>query len=342
MKILLYILIFNSLVFSQEWERVFDLRGKWKFSIGDNLDWSKNSYNDKDWVIINAPSSWENQGFHGYNGYAWYRKHFNINSDYKERNVYLHLGYIDDVDEVYVNGNLIGSSGSFPPNYQTSYNTYRIYPVPEKFLRFDAPNLIAVRIYDAQLEGGLMSGNLGVYVQKNVINPDQNLEGSWKFITGDNKEWLKPEFDDKDWNSIIVPGTWETQGYKDYDGFAWYRKSFALNNKLTGRQLVLMLGKIDDIDEVYLNGTLIGNTGVMNDNPYEISFNNEWNELRGYYIPQGLLKNGGENIIAVRVFDGFQNGGIYQGPVGLITQERYIKFWNSQNKKRSFWNWFFE
>ena len=64
--------------------------------------------------------------------------------------------------------------------------------------------------------------------------------------------------DDNYWKEIFVPAYWEVQGYKNYDGFAWYRKSFVLPEKYSGIKLVLMLGMIDDIDQTYINGTLIG------------------------------------------------------------------------------------
>jgi sialate O-acetylesterase len=48
--------------------------------------------------------------------------------------------------------------------------------------------------------------------------------------------------------SKIFPAWWETQGYRNYDRFAWYRKEFIVPEKLRQEQLVLMLGKIDDLE----------------------------------------------------------------------------------------------
>ena len=108
-----------------EWDKVIDLEGRWKFSIGDDSLWANPKYDDDGWEGVIAPSSWENEGYHGYNGYAWYRKHFNVRSKYKNQTLNLHLGTIDDVDEVYINGNLIGFSGSFPPHYETPRKNVR-------------------------------------------------------------------------------------------------------------------------------------------------------------------------------------------------------------------------
>ena len=94
------------------------LKGKWQFSIGMNEEWISPKFNDSSWETIKVPSTWEDQGFNGYNGYAFYRKNINIPSTYKGRMLYLNMGYIDDVDEVYLNGHKIGSTGSFPPELQ--------------------------------------------------------------------------------------------------------------------------------------------------------------------------------------------------------------------------------
>jgi sialate O-acetylesterase len=95
---------------------------------------------------------------------------------------------------------------------------------------------------------------------------------------------------------------------------------------------VLLLGKIDDIDEAYLNGVLIGSTGEIKENHDEINFSDEYQSLRGYFIPDDLIINDGLNVIAVRVYDGWRDGGIYDGPVGLITQENYTKYWMDRKR----------
>ena len=44
-------------------------------------------------------------------------------------------------------------------------------------------------------------------------------------------------------------------------------------------------------------------------------------------------KRNEKNIIAVRVFDSGRDGGIYEGPVGLITQTKYIDYWRKIKKE---------
>lgn len=303
---------------------IINLKGPWKFSLGDSPEWRKPDYDDRNWEEISVPSSWENQGFHGYDGFAWYRKEFVVNEDLSKENLYLILGFIDDVDHTYLNGKLIGLSGGFPPNYNTAYNAYRRYKIPNDLLK-TGKNVIAIRVYDQELEGGIMSGEPGIYSVLNEVKPDLSLEGIWKFKVGDDKDRAERNYDDSDWDSLFVPAHWEMQGYRDYDGFAWYRKKFFISEDLSKERLLLLLGKIDDIDQAFINGIQIGSTGMWNFNNKPTDFNtrNEWEQKRIYSIPDGILNFKGENVIAVRVYDGYQDGGIYQGPVGIISQKRF-------------------
>lgn len=321
----------------REENKLVDLSGNWKFSIGDDSSWASLGYNDWDWEEIKVPSSWENEGFHGYNGFAWYRKWFELPDEYSNSNLFLHLGFIDDVDETYLNGNLVGLTGGFPPYFLTAYNASRKYFLPKQILN-RGKNLIAVRVYDAQLEGGITNGKIGIYKSGGKgetladVDPGVNLPKIWKFNQGDNLEWIGEEYDDSRWQNIFVPAFWETQGYKGYDGFAWYRTKFYLPKEFKNEKFVLMLGKIDDMDQTYVNGKLIGSVGDWNfdDKPTSFNDNNEWETFRGYFLSGNILKPGEYNIIAVRVYDGYLDGGIYEGPIGLITQEKYREFWNER------------
>ena len=337
--IILTVLLPN-LALADEWTRLLDLRGNWKFEIGDDQRWSQPGFDDGSWEEIFVPSPWEDEGFPGYDGYAWYRRRFNAAPDLENKTVYLHLGNIDDVDEVYVNGHFIGFSGGFPPDYFTAYQQNRIYYVPQSFLKFSGENVIAVRVFDEQLVGGIFRGPVGLFEPRYPLNPDIPLEGLWRFTTGDDREWQEQKFDDGHWRQLIVPLQWETQGFRDYDGFAWYRREFTISKNFENQRLILLLGRIDDLDEAYLNGERIGRTGRMYSDPDRIRISgDEWLELRAYYIPSGYLNFSGTNVIAVRVYDGLLDGGIYDGPVGIVTQPRYREWFKKYGRRdRSFWD----
>ncbi|MGE5400203.1 MAG: glycoside hydrolase [Ignavibacteriales bacterium] len=312
---------------AQDWNRIVNLESKWKFSLGDDKKRAETGFQDSGWDEIEAPAAWEEQGYYGYNGYAWYRKHFQYTPGLEKENIYLDLGFIDDVDEVYLNGKLIGSSGAFPPEYRTAAGVIRRYAVPaNSFTKGD--NVIAVRVYDAYSRGGIYNGELGLYSLENALIADIDLEGSWMLKKGDNPAWKEMTVSDPGWGAVEVPGAWEGK----YDGFAWYRKEFTVEKDITSDKLFLMLGKIDDLDETYVNGQLIGSTGIITEDISKIKFQWEAAEFRCYVLPAGLLKKGEKNVIAVRVYDGRERGGIYQGPVGIIRQNKYIRYWKDKNK----------
>ena len=311
-----------------------DLTGYWQFSIGDREEWISPKYDDSNWESIKVPSPWEDQGFNGYNGYAFYRKKVVISDEQRGRMLYLFLGYIDDVDEVYFNGHKIGSTGSFPPQYVSAYNAERKYYIPEDIINFNGTNLIAVKVYDSYQSGGIVSGKVGIFGGRMGIKLDVNMQNKWKFHTGDNFSYKEPDYNDTGWDEIFVPAKWEDQGYRDYDGYAWYRKTIVYRNNSGNDNMVMLLGKIDDADQLYINGILIGSTGNFTSRTGEkINVDQEYNAFRGYYIPAGVLKNNQENVIAVRVYDRWGAGGIYEGPVGLVTQSKYIDFWKSMKNK---------
>jgi len=317
---------------SEKEKLVLDLSGRWKFNLGDDINWKEAKFDDSEWEKINVPSSWENQGFHGYDGYAWYRTSFKLKSSDAEKDLYLILGYVDDVDQTFINGNLIGVSGGFPTNYRTAYNAFRKYYIPKEFLNKDGENIIAVRIFDDELDGGIMSGGIGLYTYDSGFEPDVNLSGIWDFKIGDDSLFLKKETKNFDSDKLMVPAHWDVQGYQDYDGFGWYKKTFLLPKDLDGESMILLMGKIDDIDQTYVNGILVGSTGKWNFTgiPTDFDSNEEYRISRVYSVPRKLLKYGQTNTIVVRVYDGFKNGGIYDGPVGLIKQSNYKKYFDKK------------
>jgi hypothetical protein len=327
---------------AEDLRKIVQLSGKWKFSIGDDNLWSDPKFNDSNWDEISVPSRWEDQGYNDYNGYAWYRKAFTIQPVTSDVSVYIILGRIDDADEVYLNGKLVGKKGGFPPNYVTAYNQQRKYRIPQEYFNYSGENLIAVKVYDSYLEGGIIDGPTGIYVDEDNDFLDLAITGKWKFHLGDNKQWIAPNFDDSDWKEINVPQEWENEGYENYDGYAWYRKEFKVPSGYKDKKLYLSLGKIDDYDYTYLNGVLIGNVfDLEKDGDYRRK-GYEYNARRIYKIPDNLLKTNGVNIISVRVYDETLRGGIYEGPIGIMTDENYKKYHRKYYNNQPFWDYIIE
>jgi hypothetical protein len=313
---------------NDNWIRVIDLERHWKFSIGDNRKWADPKFDDSSWESIEVPANWEDEGFNGYNGHAWYRIAFDGTDLKNKEGVYsLFLGYIDDVDEVFVNGKLVGSSGTFPPRYRSAYNALRNYYLPNEYINFQGKNVISVRVYDNEIAGGIVSGDIGIFTSRDDESLTINLRGSWDFsLQGKKYGWPSFSYDEKrtprpdtQWEKVLVPGTWENSGYHNFDGTAWYRKQFMIPKTLEGEDLVLLLGKIDDFDQTYVNGKLVGAT-------------NRYDKLRIYHLSADIVNAGAMNLILIYVEDTGQRGGIYEGPVGIMKQSEFTRFMRWRNR----------
>lgn len=302
-----------------KWNEVLDLEGKWKFSIGDNKQWAESNFDDSDWEKIRVPDDWEDQGFHGFDGYAWYRIKFDGRElDRNAGALTLFLGYIDDIDETFFNGRKIGQSGSFPPVFKTAYNANRQYLIPDELINYNGENVIAVRVFDAMQYGGITDGPIGIYSNEEDKELIVNLRGvwnfkkipNWKMGQDPNLEMLSDE--KEEWMQIMVPSAWEHQGY-DFNGGAIYHKLFKIPEQFKGETFILILGAIDDKDWAYLNGKPIGQT-------------DGYKKLRAYTITPDMYDTKDLNVLTIYIEDSTGEGGITHGPVGIMRQTDFTRF----------------
>jgi hypothetical protein len=167
-----------------------------------------------------------------------------------------------------------------------------------------------------------------------------DLNIPWKFKAGDNMAWVAPSFDDSKWVTILPNKIWEEQGFEKLDGFAWYRIKFLLPSSLKEKALMkdsiqFLLGRIDDCDQVFLNGELIGQnakTLPAKTAPGDdfIKLQGVWNTERRYVlgVNDSRILWDKENMIAVRVYDQGGAGGMFSKPfaVSMVSFSDYVKF----------------
>lgn len=131
-----------------------DLSGKTAFRPGDDEVWRSKFIDEHEgWNFINVPSSWERQGFPLLDGFGWYHIRFQIPQSMKNDSLLLVMSAVDDADETFLNGVMIGKTGAFPPNARSECKSLRVYPLP-RGVREDY-NLLAVRVYDMADSGGI-------------------------------------------------------------------------------------------------------------------------------------------------------------------------------------------
>jgi hypothetical protein len=150
-----------------------------------------------------------------------------------------------------------------------------------------------------------------------IIFPGIKTGGKWKFHKGNDDKWKNLNFNDSDWQTVELPNSWEvTSNYTEDNVYGWYRKSIFIPAELNGQKILIPLGSIDDVDETYFNGKKIGGCGS-----FPPDFKTAYDQKREYTVYPENIYYGEMNVIAVKVFDNFGTGGIYKGPMGMITAE---------------------
>ncbi|ABW66761.1 transcriptional regulator, AraC family [Desulfosudis oleivorans Hxd3] len=123
------------------------------------------------------------------------------------------------------------------------------------------------------------------------------LAGQWKISLNDSTAFSFAEYDDTDWGTIDLPGKvvpYSIEQNRGIRGTCWLRKTFFLED--APGDYGLILGRIANADQTYLNGEKIGETGRFFPNTFSM-----WNYPRNYLLPDRHLRRGGQNVIAVRV-----------------------------------------
>lgn len=93
---------------------------------------------------------------------------------------------------------------------------------------------------------------------------------------------------------------WGRSGLQSHNGMVWFRTTVELTAAQAERGAVLSLGSIDEIDQTWINGHVVGSTFG-------------WGTPRTYSIPAEQLEEG-ENVIVVNVLNSYGAGGMLGDP----------------------------
>ncbi len=124
---------------------------------------------------------------------------------------------------------------------------------------------------------------------------------------GNREGWMQAEFDDQEWPRVTLPGTFQDFGQGGFDGSYWFRRRITIPTDWAGKELMLELGPIDDMDQVFLNGERVAGTTIFG----------QYRTPRRYAIPAERVRAGEENLLVVCVVD---TGGV--GAIGGGTELR--------------------
>jgi beta-galactosidase len=201
--------------------------GQWRFQKGDDAAWKARELDDGNWQSVSLPDTWERHSdYTNDNAYGWFRRRIEIPADCKGKNFDLLLGCIDDVDEAWLNGERIGGTGSFPPDYSTAWNVQRRYRVPASLVAGDGSDVLAVRVYDGPGGGGIYETGM-----KSVrIGPFDAGYSAGGASTGH-----------------VLGGT------------GWYRKHFTLAPADAGKRVAVRFDGVYMNADFWINGQHLGN-----------------------------------------------------------------------------------
>ncbi len=130
------------------------------------------------------------------------------------------------------------------------------------------------------------------------------MDFSNKENIGYREEWMQPEYEDQSWTGAACPAEWSTMDEMGMiEGVVWARKQFEVPGDWIGKDLVLELGPIDEMDVTWLNGREVGSMKKIAD----------WDKDRIYHVP-GSVVNQKEMVLAIRIVNTVREGGIFGEP----------------------------
>ncbi len=154
-----------------------------------------------------------------------------------------------------------------------------------------------------------------------------DLSEEWKYSTIEWKQGTpaeqgpaEPDFDDSEWK--VLPSLPAAITMERKKNIIWLRKTVFIPESYRSEDLALYLGRIWDQESTYLNGEKIGAYG----REYP-GFHSDWNVAAYHYLPGGLIRYGGTNVIAIRQFTNQQanfNGAPF---IGRAYEVRVHYFW---------------
>ena len=133
------------------------------------------------------------------------------------------------------------------------------------------------------------------------------ISDRWKFMSGDNPEWSKPNFEDSDWSVISSNLTVADLSFVDWEGIGWFRKKLRVSQELAGKPLALVIDRHLGASEIYLNGEKVYELGRFSTNPNRVE-PYSGNELPAIVFPDTTVQTlavrfiNPNNVESTRIF----------------------------------------
>ncbi|MBV8458079.1 MAG: hypothetical protein JO122_15850 [Acetobacteraceae bacterium] len=140
-----------------------------QYDVGEKNNWAAPGFDDSTWKPVPVPGGFAELGVPDAPAVVWFRREITLPDPLRAGHAMLHLGEIERMDTVYINGKSVGASAWV--------ENPRVYPV-DAALKPGA-NLIAIRVLKTRPDGGFLSRpeDMHLVLGDQAIVP---LAGVWK------------------------------------------------------------------------------------------------------------------------------------------------------------------
>lgn len=258
----------------------------------------------------------DDYGFHY--GFVWYRGHFTATGNETAFSIRARQSF-----EVFLNGVPIGEGDTNLSDPPHTYSKKFTFSIPASLLKPGQDNVLSVLteslghdegwlagplaqspqgILTASLSGGTsigwrLQGDAGGEQPVDAEHGLMNASG----LYGERNGWYQPGYDDSAWGTVSLPDNWSTRSVTTPVG--WYRTHFTIHLPAGQSTPVgLVIPHASDKAMIWLNGWLVGRYWEQRGPQHE------------FYLPQGVLNQDGDNVLAIAVWNRGHTGGLTSVP----------------------------
>ncbi len=143
----------------------------------------------------------------------------------------------------------------------------------------------------------LIAGSLSALAADPFQPPFSLRTLEWRYQGGDDLEWSDSRFDDSRWSAVRLTEQLSSGVAADKAGFAWFRVRIPAEVVQRYKRPMLFLGRIQNADQTYVNGQLIGSTGTFVTSARDYAGTATGLITRAYLLPQAEQ----DLVLALRV-----------------------------------------
>ena len=264
----------------------------------ESLYWHHASFPHRDFVGVMSMR----------NVFGWYGHEFDVPEQFAGMDVLADLGVIDDSDETFVNGKLVGKSGKVPYGY--AWQEDRLYRIPAALM---TPffNYMAVHVWSLWGLGGIVGppvlkaalapegAQWDIAFIEDAESPKNGLNGA---ATLEGAMSLLPTNEKLTWRKASMPWKGFAQWKEDMH-YAVFRLEFDLKDgngspRRIPEEVVIDMGLVFDVAAFYLNGRRIGLLGRFPEGAVH-AFTEAAQRARFIARPDDWSKDGHNSLVAI-------------------------------------------